>query len=219
MFSLLCAIYDFVQPKRFDIFVVVLVFDYFPWFVFIYAFVQPKRFDVFVGDCWVWLCCIVSNTCIFLCVSFLSGVYLYIYSSTIFMFGFFLKTKTFCSRSKVQPLWDFCFAFWFCWSTSLFFCLIFGRMVVIISWTSYFLMFIFRHWLCCFSFMPLFEKRTTLSASLSSHGFVQPKRFDVSVGDCCVRLCCIVSNICIFLCAFLVWRLFVYAFWFCWSKF
>ena len=83
-------------------------------------------------------------------------IYIHLRSSCL---GFFLKTKTFCSRSKVQPLWDFCFAFWFCWSTSLFFCRIFGRMVVIISWTSYFLMFIYRHWLCCFSFIPLFEKK------------------------------------------------------------
>ena len=138
---------------------------------------------------------------------------------SIFLYFCFLFF-TFCTtRRKVQPLCDFCCAFWFCWSTCLFFLPYFWMDGCYYFLNLIFLMFIFRHWFCCLSFMPLFEKRPYLSASSSSHGFVQPKRFDVSVGDCCVRLCCIVSNICIFLCAFLVWRLFVYAFWFCWSKF
>jgi len=44
------------------------------------------------------------------------------------------------------------------------------------------------------------KKTTPLSASSSSHGFVQTRRFDISVGDCCVQLCCIIFNICISLC-------------------
>ena len=226
MFSLLCAIYDFVQPKRLDIFVVVPVVDYFPWFVFIYAFVQPKRCNDYVGDCWVWLCCIVSNICIFLCASFLSGVYLYIYSCAICMFRYYFFLQTFSTRRKVQPSWDFCFAFWFCWSTSLFFCLIFGRMVAIISWTSYFwcicfsilLKQIFSFYLFVFYWFPTMfsllcaiydfvqPKRFDIfvvvpvfdyfSWFVFIYVFVQPKRFNVSVSDC--------------------WD-FCFAFWFCWS--
>ncbi|KAG4915328.1 hypothetical protein JHK87_052885 [Glycine soja] len=47
MFSLLCAIYAFVQPKRFDLLVVVPVFDY---FAFLCA---TRKVRSFWGDCCV----------------------------------------------------------------------------------------------------------------------------------------------------------------------
>ena len=113
MVSLLCAIYDFVQPKRFDLFVVVPVFDYFAFFpksniwlfaqnfnvgsglfryvgLFLFMSLCNQKgsiflmvtvavdclFDLSEGYYCVPLSCIVSHICIFLCPSFLSGVYL-----------------------------------------------------------------------------------------------------------------------------------------------